>query len=192
MGRCPLFVFQGPNYGNGTALEAGGRRGGRLRLARVRDAASASPAATVSKCSTCSCGVNPSGMVLRVVIDRPGGGRYRRCRGQRRHRGLPARQPRSQRPARRRGRVRTGGPGEHYTLEVSSPAWIVRCGMRRIIGGSSGGSPSSSPPSRSSGRGRLPDGSRRSRTAWCVLEEGRKTHRVPLAKIKRAQLDVEF
>ncbi len=81
---------------------------------------------------------------------------------------------------------------ETYTLEVSSPGLdrpLRHEGDYRRFAGRLAKVVTSEPIDRQSAfAGRIKgieDGS-------VLLEEGRKTHRVPLAKIKRAQLDVEF
>ena len=110
VGRCPLFVFQGTNYAADSST-----RSARLRAAAERVAGSYG-----LEMFDVQLRREPIGMVLRVIIDGRTG-RGRNTRGQRRHRGLPAGEPGSERGARRRGRIRTAGARGDVHLEVSSP-----------------------------------------------------------------------
>lgn len=81
---------------------------------------------------------------------------------------------------------------QHYTLEVSSPG-IDRplrheADYRRFAGRLAKVVSAEPIEGQSAFSGRL----RGVEDGYVVLEEGRKTHRVPLALIKRAQLAVEF
>ncbi len=182
VGRCPLFVFQGSIV---TARPE--------QFAKLREAAERVARSHGLEIFDVQLRREPIGMVLRVVIDRPATGASGSTRGQRRHRRLPAGQPGLERAARRRGRVRAAGARRKPTRwKCRRPGSTVRCGTRRITGASTGRLAkvvTTEPIERQSAfAGRIAgveDGS-------VLLEEGRKTHRVPLAKIKRAHLDVEF
>ena len=87
--------------------------------------------------------------------------------------------------------------GQHYTLEVSSPGLDRplrhEADYRRFSGRLAKIVTAAPINGQSAFAGRItaverPGGS----DSVVVLEEGRKTHRVPIAKIKRGHLDVEF
>ena len=83
--------------------------------------------------------------------------------------------------------------GQHYTLEVSSPgldrALRHEADYRRFTGRLAKIVTSAPLNGQSAFSGRIVGVERGAR--WC-LEEGRKTHRVPVASIKRGRLAVEF
>ena len=181
MGPCPLFVFQGLF----TAQTE--------RLARIRDAA---------RRVAHSCGLEifdvqlrreSIGTVLRVIIDRP-------------DRGVPERPEDAvgieecQRVSQdlsalldvEEDEIGEGSLGQHYTLEVSSPGLDRplrhEADYRRFVGRLAKVVTSEPLDGQSAFSGRIAgveDG-------HVVLEEGRRTHRVPLDGIKRGQLAVEF
>jgi ribosome maturation factor RimP len=82
--------------------------------------------------------------------------------------------------------------GQHYTLEVSSPGLdrTLRheADYRRFAGRLARMVTSEPVDGQSAFAGRIVGVER----GMVVLEEGRKTHRVPIAKIKRGRLAVEF
>jgi ribosome maturation factor RimP len=82
--------------------------------------------------------------------------------------------------------------GQHYTLEVSSPgldrALRHEADYRRFAGRLARMVTSEPVDGQSAFAGRIVGVER----GMVVLEEGRKTHRVPIAKIKRGRLAVEF
>ena len=82
--------------------------------------------------------------------------------------------------------------GETYTLEVSSPGLDRplrhEADYHRFAGRLAKVVTSEPIDRQSAFAGRI----KGVEEAAVILEEGRKTHRVPLAKIKRAHLDVEF
>jgi ribosome maturation factor RimP len=82
--------------------------------------------------------------------------------------------------------------GQHYTLEVSSPgldrALRHEADYRRFAGRLARIVTSEPIDGQTAFAGRIVGVDR----GMVVLEEGRKTHRVPLAKIKRGRLAVEF
>lgn len=82
--------------------------------------------------------------------------------------------------------------GQHYTLEVSSPGLDRplrhEADYRRFAGRLAKLVTSEPIEKQSAFSGRL----RGVEDGHVVLEEGKRTHRVPLARIKRAQLAVEF
>ena len=84
------------------------------------------------------------------------------------------------------------GLGDKYTLEVSSPGLdrpLRHEADYRRFAGRLAKIVTTEPIERQSAfAGRI----RRLENGAVILEEGRKTHRVPLDRIKRAQLDVEF
>ena len=82
--------------------------------------------------------------------------------------------------------------GQHYTLEVSSPgldrALRHEADYRRFAGRLARMVTSEPVDGQSAFAGRIVGVER----GMVVLEEGRKTHRVPIARIKRGRLAVEF
>ena len=134
----------------------------------------------------------PIGMVLRVVIDRPDKGRVETLEESV---GIEDCQRVSQDLSAILDVEDEFGEetlGDKYTLEVSSPGLdrpLRHEADYRRFAGRLAKIVTTEPIERQSAfAGRIAgveDGSVR-------LEEGRKTHRVPLAKIKRANLDVEF
>jgi ribosome maturation factor RimP len=134
----------------------------------------------------------PIGMVLRVVIDRPDMGRVETTEE---GVGIEDCQRVSQDLSALLDVEDDFGQqelGEQYTLEVSSPGLDRplrhEADYRRFTGRLAKIVTTEPIERQSAFAGRITgveDGS-------VLLEEGRKTHRVPLAKIKRANLDVEF
>ena len=134
----------------------------------------------------------PIGMVLRVVIDRPDPGRVETpeesvgiAECQRVSQDLSA-------VLDVEDEFGEPGLGEAYTLEVSSPGLdrpLRHEADYRRFAGRLAKIVTTEPIERQSAfAGRIA----RVDNGAVVLEEGRKTHRVPLDRIKRAHLDVEF
>jgi ribosome maturation factor RimP len=134
----------------------------------------------------------PIGMVLRVMIDRPDAGRVETIEESV---GIADCQRVSQDLSALldvEDEFGEGSLGDKYTLEVSSPGLdrpLRHEADYRRFAGRLAKIVTTEPIERQSAfAGRIAgvaDGA-------VTLEEGRKTHRVPLAKIKRANLDVEF
>ena len=134
----------------------------------------------------------PIGMVLRVVIDRPDTGGVEAVEDSV---GIADCQRVSQDMSAIldvEDEFGEGDLGEKYTLEVSSPGLdrpLRHAADYRRFAGRLAKIVTTEPIERQSAfAGRITgvdDGA-------VVLEEGRRTHRVPLDKIKRAHLDVEF
>ena len=86
--------------------------------------------------------------------------------------------------------------GQHYTLEVSSPgldrALRHEADYRRFTGRLAKIVTTAPLDGQSAFSGRIVGIERSGDEDVVVLEEGRKTHRVPLASIKRGHLAVEF
>jgi ribosome maturation factor RimP len=86
--------------------------------------------------------------------------------------------------------------GQHYTLEVSSPgldrALRHAADYRRFAGRLARIVTSAPLNGQSAFSGRIVGVERNKDEDLVVLEEGRKTHRVPVARIKRGRLAVEF
>ncbi len=86
--------------------------------------------------------------------------------------------------------------GQHYTLEVSSPgldrALRHAADYRRFAGRLARIVTSAPLNGQSAFSGRIVGVERNKDEDLVVLEEGRKTHRVPVASIKRGRLAVEF
>ena len=86
--------------------------------------------------------------------------------------------------------------GQHYTLEVSSPgldrALRHAADYRRFAGRLARIVTSAPLNGQSAFSGRIVGVERDKDEDLVVLEEGRKTHRVPVASIKRGRLAVEF
>lgn len=134
----------------------------------------------------------PIGMVLRIVIDRPATGEVERLEDSV---GIEDCQRVSQDLSPLLDvEDEFGSPelGDKYTLEVSSPGLDRplrnETDFRRFSGRLAKLVTTEPIARQSAFAGRL----RGVEAGAVVLEEGRKTHRVPLGKIKRAQLDVEF
>lgn len=134
----------------------------------------------------------PIGMVLRIVIDRPATGEVERLEDSV---GIEDCQRVSQDLSPLLDvEDEFGSPelGDKYTLEVSSPGLDRplrnETDFRRFSGRLAKLVTTEPIERQSAFAGRL----RGVEAGAVVLEEGRKTHRVPLGKIKRAQLDVEF
>ena len=181
MGSCPLFVFQGRFTAQSERLE-------RLRGVAARVAE--------------SCGLEifdvqlrreSIGTVLRVIIDRP-------------DRGVPERPEDAvgieecQRVSQdlsalldvEEDELGEAALGKNYTLEVSSPGLDRPLrhepDYRRFTGRLAKVVTSAPLQGQSAFAGRIAG----VESGDLVLEEGRKTHRVPIAQIKRGQLVVEF
>jgi ribosome maturation factor RimP len=181
VGPCPLFVFQGRFTAQSERLE-------RLRgiAARVAE----------------SCGLEifdvqlrreSIGTVLRVIIDRP-------------DRGVPERPEDAvgieecQRVSHdlsalldvEEDALGEAALGQNYTLEVSSPGLDRQLrhepDYRRFTGRLAKVVTNAPLQGQSAFAGRIAG----VESGEVLLEEGRKTHRVPLAQIKRGQLVVEF
>ena len=169
MGLCPLFVFQG----RFTATELN-------RLERgVRGVAADGWRASYGlEIFDVQLRRESIGTVLRVIIDRPGPRRAGASGRRGRHRGLPARQPRSERAARRRGRgARRGGarPELHARSFVAGAgsAAAARSGLPAVRG--------TAGEDRDDGAARRPVGvrrtarRRRSRARCCSKKGARRT-----------------
>jgi len=181
VGSCPLFVFQGRFTAQSERLE-------RLRGVAARVAE--------------SCGLEifdvqlrreSIGTVLRVIIDRP-------------DRGVPERPEDAvgieecQRVSQdlsalldvEEDELGEAALGKNYTLEVSSPGLDRPLrhepDYRRFTGRLAKVVTSAPLQGQSAFAGRIAG----VESGDLVLEEGRKTHRVPIAQIKRGQLVVEF
>jgi ribosome maturation factor RimP len=177
---CPLFVFQGPITPK--AEEIG----------RLRDAAARVAAGHGLDVFDVQLRREPIGMVLRVIIDRPDPGRVETldesvgiAECQRVSQDLSALLDVED-------EFGEGGLGDKYTLEVSSPGLdrpLRHEADYRRFAGRLAKIVTSEPIARQSAfAGRIAgveDGA-------VILEEGKRTHRVPLDRIKRANLDVEF
>lgn len=161
-------------------------------IARLRDAAGRVAASHGLEVFDVQLRREPIGMVLRVVIDRPDPGRVETVEESV---GIEDCQRVSQDlSALLDVEDEFGEPGlaDKYTLEVSSPGLdrpLRHAADFRRFAGRLAKVVTTEPIERQSAfAGRIAavdDGA-------VLLEEGRKTHRVPLAKIKRANLDVEF
>ena len=134
----------------------------------------------------------PIGMVLRVIIDRPDLGRVERTEESV---GIEDCQRVSQDLSALLDVEDEFGEtelGEKYTLEVSSPGLdrpLRHEADHRRFAGRLAKIVTTEPIERQSAfAGRIAGVD----NGAVLLEEGRKTHRVPLARIKRANLDVEF
>jgi ribosome maturation factor RimP len=134
----------------------------------------------------------PIGMVLRVVIDRPATGNVETVEDSV---GIEDCQRVSQDLSALldvEDEFGEAALGETYTLEVSSPGLDRplrhEADFRRFTGRLAKVVTTEPIDRQSAFAGRL----RGVEEGTVVLEQGRRTHRVPLAKIKRAHLDVEF
>ena len=181
MGPCPLFVFQG----RFTAQTE--------RLTRIRDAATRVAGSYGLEIFDVQLRRESIGTVLRVVIDRP-------------DRGVPERPEDAvgieecQRVSQdlsalldvEEGDLEESALDQNYTLEVSSPGLDRplrhEADYRRFIGRLAKLVTTAPLNGQSAFSGRIAG----VEGGEVVLEEGRKTHRVPLAQIKRGQLAVEF
>ena len=134
----------------------------------------------------------PIGMVLRVIIDRPDKGRVETP-------GESVGIEECQRVSQDLSAVLDVEDefgedelGEHYTLEVSSPGLdrpLRHAADYRRFAGRLAKIVTTEPIARQTAfAGRITG----VENGDVLLEEGRKTHRVPLDRIKRANLDVEF
>jgi ribosome maturation factor RimP len=161
-------------------------------IARLRDAAERVAASHGLEVFDVQLRREPIGMVLRVVIDRPDPGRVETIEEsvgiedcQRVSRDLSALLDVED---------EFGEPGlaDEYTLEVSSPGLDRplrhEADFRRFAGRLAKLVTTEPVERQSAFAGRIAAVD----NGAVLLEEGRKTHRVPLAKIKRAHLDVEF
>lgn len=181
MGPCPLFVFQGCC----TAQNP--------KLARIRDAAGRVARTHGLEIFDVQLRREPIGMVLRVVIDRPDRGVPERIEDavgidecQRVSQDLSALLDVEDED------IGEGALDREYTLEVSSPGLDRplrhEADYRRFVGRLAKLVTTEPLDGQSAFSGRLAG----IQEGAVVLEEGRRTHRVPLAQIKRAQLAVEF
>ena len=181
MGPCPLFVFQG----RFTAQTE--------RLARVRDAAARVAYSYGLEVFDVQLRRESIGTVLRVIIDRP-------------DRGVPERPEDAvgieecQRVSQdlsalldvEESDLEEPALDQNYTLEVSSPGLDRplrhEADYRRFVGRLAKLVTTTPLNGQSAFSGRITG----VEGGEVVLEEGRKTHRVPLTQIKRGQLAVEF
>ncbi len=186
MGLCPLFLFQGRFLPGPLKND--------VRLARVREAAERVARSYGLDVFDVQLRRESIGTVLRVIIDRPDPGRpttpeedsvgIEDC--QRVSHDLSAlldvEEESLEQPA----------LGQAYTLEVSSPGLDRplrhEADYRRFTGRLAKLVTVEPLNGQSAFAGRLAG----VENGEVKLEEGRKTHRVPLAQIKRAQLVVEF
>jgi len=181
VGPCPLFVFQGLFT---VRTE---------RLSRIREAAVRVAHSYELEIFDVQLRRESIGMVLRVIIDRP-------------DRGVPE-QPEDavgiaecQRVSQdlsalldvEEEEIGEAALGANYTLEVSSPGLDrplrYEADYRRFVGRLAKVVTTEPLNGQSAFAGRL----RGVDDGEVLLDEGRKTHRVPLARIKRGQLTVEF
>ena len=181
MGPCPLFLFQG----RCTAQTE--------RLGRIRDVAERVARSYGLEIFDVLLRRESIGTVLRVIIDRP-------------DRGVPEAPEEAvgiedcQRVSQdlsalldvEEEQIGDAGLGQAYTLEVSSPGLDRplrhEADYRRFAGRLAKVVTREPVEGQSAFSGRI-SGIEDGRV---VLEEGRKTHRVPLSLVKRAQLAVEF
>ena len=181
MGPCPLFVFQG----RFTAQNP--------KLARIRDAAVRAARTHGLEIFDVQLRREPIGTVLRVIIDRPDRGVPERIEDavgidecQRVSQDLSALLDVEE------DEIGEGALDREYTLEVSSPGLDRplrhEADYRRFAGRLAKVVTNEPLGGQSAFSGRLAG----IENGEVLLEEGRRTHRVPLARIKRAQLAVEF
>jgi ribosome maturation factor RimP len=181
VGPCPLFVFQGHFTGQSE------------RLARIREVAARVARGYGLEIFDVQLRRESIGTVLRVIIDRP-------------DRGVPEKPDDAvgieecQRVSQDLSAVLDVEEGEigeasldvHYTLEVSSPGLDRplrhEADYRRFEGRLAKLVTTEPLDGQSAFAGRLAGID----AGHVLLSEGRKTHRVPLARIKRGQLVVEF
>jgi ribosome maturation factor RimP len=181
VGPCPLFVLQGCC----TAQNP--------KLARIRDAAGRVARTHGLEIFDVQLRREPIGMVLRIVIDRPDRGVPERIEDavgidecQRVSQDLSALLDVEDED------IGEGALDGEYTLEVSSPGLDRplrhEADYRRFVGRLAKLVTTEPLDGQSAFSGRLAG----IQEGAVVLEEGRRTHRVPLALVKRANLDVEF
>lgn len=181
MGPCPLFLFQGLS----TAQSA--------RLARIRGAAERVAHGYGLEIFDVQLRRESIGTVLRVIIDRP-------------DRGVPEKPEDAvgivecQRVSQdlsavldvEEEEIGEASLGQHYTLEVSSPGLDRplrhEADYRRFVGRLAKVVTTEPLDGQSAFAGRIAGVEQ----GAVLLDQGRKTHRVPLARIKRGQLAVEF
>lgn len=181
MGRLPTFCFSGA----GNTLKA-------EEITRLRNAAERVARTHGLDVFDVQLRREPIGMVLRVVIDRPDPGRVE---APEESVGIDECQRVSQDLSALLDVEDEFGQQElddRYTLEVSSPGadrpLRGEADYRRFSGRLAKIVTTEPIQRQSAFAGRLAGMD----AGFVVLEEGRKTHRVPLDKIKRAHLDVEF
>jgi ribosome maturation factor RimP len=181
VGRLPTFCFSGA----GITPKA-------EEIARLRQAAERVAAGHGLEVFDVQLRREPVGMVLRVVIDRPDPGRVE---APEESVGIEDCQRVSQDlSALLDVEDEFGEPGlaDEYTLEVSSPGLDRplrhEADYRRFAGRLAKVVTTEPIERQSAFAGRIAAVD----NGAVLLEEGRKTHRVPLDKIKRAHLDVEF
>jgi ribosome maturation factor RimP len=181
VGPCPLFVFQGRCTGQSE------------RLARIREVAERVARGYALEIFDVQLRRESIGTVLRVIIDRP-------------DRGVPEAPEDAvgieecQRVSHdmsalldvEEDEINEASLGNQYTLEVSSPGLDRplrhEADYRRFAGRLAKLVTVEPVNGQSAFAGRL----KGVEHGDVVLEEGRKTHRVPLAQVKRGQLVVEF
>ena len=199
MGPCPLFVFRVPFF-----AEHLWRRGWHTRhqakmardherIGRIRDAAARVAASCGLEIFDVQLRRESIGNVLRVVIDRPDQGRVETPEDavgiedcQRVSQDLSAVLDVEEEE------LGEAALAQEYTLEVSSPGLDRplrhEADYRRFAGRLAKIVTNEPLDGQSAFAGRL----RGIEEGHIVLEEGRRTHRVPLGSVKRAQLAVEF
>ena len=181
MGPCPLFLFQG----NPTARTES--------LSRIRDVAARVAQSYGLEIFDVSLRRESIGTVLRVIIDRP-------------DRGVPETPEEAvgiedcQRVSQdlsalldvEEEQLGEAALGQNYTLEVSSPGLDRplrhEADYRRFAGRLAKIVTTEPVEGQSAFSGRLGG----VENGHVLLREGRRTHRVPVGLVKRAQLDVEF
>lgn len=186
MGPCPLFAFQGPFQTEHLARE-------HERIGRIREAAERVAGSYGLEIFDVQLRRESIGKVLRVIIDRPDRGVVEApdeavgiedC--QRVSQDLSALLDVEEEE------LGAAELAEEYTLEVSSPGLDRplrhEADYRRFAGRLAKVVTREPLDGQSAFAGRL----RGVEEGQVVLEEGRRTHRVPLDRIKRAQLAVEF
>jgi ribosome maturation factor RimP len=181
VGRLPTFCVSGA----GITIRA-------EEIARLRDAAERVAASHGLVVFDLQLRREPIGMVLRVVIDRPDPGRVETIEESV---GIEDCQRVSQDLSARLDVEDEFGEADladEYTLEVSSPGLdrpLRHAADYRRFAGRLAKLVTREPIERQSAfAGRIAG----VENGAVILEEGRKTHRVPIDKIKRANLDVEF
>ena len=181
MGSCPLFLFQGISTAQTESL------------ARIREVAARVAQSYGLEIFDVQLRREPIGTVLRVVIDRPDRGGpetpeeavgIEDC--QRVSQDLSAVLDVEEE------QIGEGALGQNYTLEVSSPGLDRplrhEADYRRFAGRLAKIVTTEPIEGQSAFSGRLAG----VEGGHVLLEEGRRTHRVPLALVKRGQLAVEF
>jgi ribosome maturation factor RimP len=186
VGPCPLFVFWAP-------FQPSIVRRDHERIGRIRDAAARVAASYGLEIFDVQLRRESIGNVLRVVIDRPDQGRVETPEDavgiedcQRVSHDLSAVLDVEEEE------LGEAALAQEYTLEVSSPGLDRRlrheADYRRFAGRLAKVVTTEPVDGQSAFAGRLVGVDE----GYIVLEEGRRTHRVPVGSVKRAQLAVEF